>query len=186
MIHRAARFVGFPSVELERVRELAAVRDAEDAHRPSDQFLGLHDVHGPKLTPSRSHVCARQLDRTYFRVHSWRPMALTFSPQRLRKARLRKSWSQADLAYALKTSEKNVGRWERGENVPRMEAVAAIAVATGHALEFFLVDGDAEDDDQEAALRKQASDVLAPFSDRMVDVLLAECRAHVASRGATA
>lgn len=109
-------------------------------------------------------------------------MSPAFSPQRLRKARLRKDWSQADLAYALKVSERNIGRWERGENEPRGEAVVAIATATGHDVEFFYTEANSEDDDLEAALRKQARDLLAPFSDDMVSVLLAECSARVVAR----
>jgi transcriptional regulator with XRE-family HTH domain len=109
-------------------------------------------------------------------------MAITFSPQRLRKARLRKDWSQADLAYQVRTSEKNIGRWERGENEPRGEAVVSIANATGHDVEFFYTEANCDEDDLEAAMRKQARDLLAPLNENMVSVLLAECSALVVAQ----
>jgi transcriptional regulator with XRE-family HTH domain len=111
---------------------------------------------------------------------------LRFSPGRMRKARLRRGWSQSEFARQLNTAEQNVGRWERGANKPGADAVAAMARATGHDIEFFYVDGDAEDDEEEAALRRRADEILAPLNDEMVDALLSACRARVAIRNGNA
>lgn len=62
--------------------------------------------------------------------------------------------TQAALARAIGTSERNIIRWENDQHAPRAEAVMAIASATGHPVEFFY-QGTPEDDaasDLEAAL----------------------------------
>lgn len=62
----------------------------------------------------------------------------TFSPTRIRQARLAANLSRNDLAMRARTSEKNIARWERGEHTPRLEHIAAIAEATGRDIAFFL------------------------------------------------
>jgi transcriptional regulator with XRE-family HTH domain len=94
----------------------------------------------------------------------------------MRKARLRKDWSQADLSRATGIAEGSLGRWERGEHEPSGSAVVLIARATGRDIEFFYVEASAEDDEEEAALRRQARDILAPLNDDMVEALLVECQ----------
>jgi transcriptional regulator with XRE-family HTH domain len=74
-----------------------------------------------------------------------------FSGRRMRKARLRKDWSQADLARATGLPEGSLGRWERGEHDPQGAAVVLIARATGRDIEFFYVEGAADDDEEAAA-----------------------------------
>lgn len=69
----------------------------------------------------------------------------------MRKARLRRDWSQEDLARETGHSLGNVGRWERGDHKPPGDAVVTIARATGHEIEFFYVEGGTEDDEEEAA-----------------------------------
>jgi transcriptional regulator with XRE-family HTH domain len=45
--------------------------------------------------------------------------ATKFPPnERLKAYRIRRTWSQEDLAEKVGTSSKNVGRWERGETFP--------------------------------------------------------------------
>ena len=73
---------------------------------------------------------------------------------RIRQARLRAGLTQAELARATKTSERNIVRWETSANAPRMESVAAIARATGHSLDDFLGD---EDDEEAAPLGRSLS-----------------------------
>jgi transcriptional regulator with XRE-family HTH domain len=94
--------------------------------------------------------------------------------------------SQFDLARAINRSEKNVGNWERGAHEPRGESVVAIAHATGHEIEFFYVEADAEDEEDEAALRREARELIAPFNDSMVEALLAVCRERVQARNGAA
>lgn len=86
------------------------------------------------------------------------------------------------MARATGLPEGSLGRWERDSHEPQGAAVVLIARATGRDVEFFYVEGEAEEDDEEAALRAQARDLLAPLSEDLVDALLAECRAHVAER----
>ncbi len=49
---------------------------------------------------------------------------------RIRRARERLRWSQADLARAVGAGTRSVGRWERGEAVPR-NAIGAIEAVLG-------------------------------------------------------
>jgi transcriptional regulator with XRE-family HTH domain len=111
---------------------------------------------------------------------------LRFSGSRVRRAREQRKWSQGDLARAIGTSEMNIGRWERGDNKPSADHLAAIAQATGHAIEFFYVNGDAEEDEEDAALRRQALDLLAPLNDAMVNALLVAIKDRAAARDGAA
>ena len=70
---------------------------------------------------------------------------------RIRDARLSAGMTQSDLANEIRTSDRNIARWEAGQNQPRISSVAAIAKATGHDIDFFLT-ASADDDDEEAAL----------------------------------
>lgn len=72
----------------------------------------------------------------------------TFSPTRIRQARLAANLSRNDLAMRARTSEKNIARWERGEHTPRFEHIAAIAEATGKEISYFLSSN--EEDELEA------------------------------------
>lgn len=69
----------------------------------------------------------------------------------IREARLAAEMSQAQLARAIQSTEKNIQRWETGQNQPRVSSVALIAKATGHDIDFFLTASDEADDDEEAA-----------------------------------
>lgn len=84
---------------------------------------------------------------------------------KIRRARLGAGLSQAELARAISTDQGNIGRWENDRNAPRADALAAIAEATGQAMEFFY-SGDAE---KEAALPGdpfRGSNSSAPSSGR--------------------
>src|SRR5262249_27062052 len=50
---------------------------------------------------------------------------------RIRRARERKRWSQEELAAALDVGARSVGRWERGEAVPRSSIGALEQVLGG-------------------------------------------------------
>lgn len=110
---------------------------------------------------------------------------LVFSPKRMKKARLRMEWSQSQLARAMDTREQNVNRWEQGLNVPGANVVARLAQATRRDIEFFYVEVGAEDDEEEAALRRRARAFLEAMDDDMVAALHAEASAKVVGRVAS-
>lgn len=63
----------------------------------------------------------------------------------MRQARHASGMSQAALARAAGTRERNIIRWENEQHAPRIEHVAAIAEATGKPLDYFFTDDDEED-----------------------------------------
>lgn len=70
---------------------------------------------------------------------------------RIRDARLAAGMTQAQLARAIESTERNIIRWENSQNQPRIESVAAIAKATGREIDFFLTGSTEGDDEEEAA-----------------------------------
>ena len=54
-----------------------------------------------------------------------------WNPNRLRDTRVRRGYTQAALARALDTHERQIVRWERGESRPRPRAVVALAKCLG-------------------------------------------------------
>ncbi len=64
-------------------------------------------------------------------------MAETDLGTRIRRARERKRWSQEQLAAALGVGTRSVGRWERGEAVPR-SSLGALEAALAP---YFTVNG---------------------------------------------
>jgi transcriptional regulator with XRE-family HTH domain len=61
---------------------------------------------------------------------------------RIRAARHSAGMTQAALAHAAGTRERNIIRWENDQNQPRFEHVAAIARVTGKDVSFFTVEDD--------------------------------------------
>lgn len=57
---------------------------------------------------------------------------------RIRAAREAKGLSQERLATLVKTSRRNVLRWEGGYNTPRVEHIEAIARETDQTVDFFM------------------------------------------------
>lgn len=70
--------------------------------------------------------------------------------RRIRDARLAANMSRTDLAISIRSSERNIARWESGQNQPRISSVAAIADATGHDIDFFLSGSEEAEDDEES------------------------------------
>lgn len=95
--------------------------------------------------------------------------SMRFRPDRVTQARLAADMSRADLAFAVraltggdvKASERSVRGWEKGEYQASGTAVAAIAKATGHDIEFFYESGGEDDEEEEAALPANLIDALA-------------------------
>ena len=46
---------------------------------------------------------------------------------RIRELRLEKNLTQSELAKAINTSQRNIGRWENGENEPTASFLIALA-----------------------------------------------------------
>lgn len=46
---------------------------------------------------------------------------------RIKELRLEKELTQSDLAKAISTSQRNIGRWENGENEPTASFLIALA-----------------------------------------------------------
>lgn len=93
---------------------------------------------------------------------------------RIRDARLSAGMTQAELARAIRTSERNIVRWEAGQNQPRIASINAIAKATGHEIDFFLTGSSEADEDEEAAsltldeyLRARIRQILAEELERI-------------------
>lgn len=78
-------------------------------------------------------------------------LGVTVNGHKIRDARLGAGLTQSELARAIKTSERNIQRWENTQSQPRVSSVALIAKATGHDLDFFLTGSSEADEDEEAA-----------------------------------
>lgn len=81
---------------------------------------------------------------------------------RIRRARQQAGLSQEALARNIKTSRRNVLRWEGGHNMPRAEHIRSIAEATGKSTDYFL----GEDEEEEAALHRVVNDLTRILLER--------------------
>jgi transcriptional regulator with XRE-family HTH domain len=70
------------------------------------------------------------------------------SGNRIRQARLSVGLTQAALARAVNTGERNIVRWENDQNAPRLKHLAAIAQATGKDIAFFIEAAEGDDDEE--------------------------------------
>ena len=60
-----------------------------------------------------------------------------FDGAKLKEARLAAGFTQDQLAWESKSSQRNIVRWERGHNQPRPSSVQRLADSTGRPVEFF-------------------------------------------------
>jgi transcriptional regulator with XRE-family HTH domain len=97
----------------------------------------------------------------------------SFSGSNLRQARLRRGWTQAELARRASVRERQIIRWENHQNEPRFEAMVALAQALGCSVRDLCGD---TDEDEEAA--PMATDMLRALRDQLT---LAIDRERVAS-----
>src|SRR5947207_1447376 len=56
-------------------------------------------------------------------------------PERLRYERERRGWSLADLAAKIGVNTNTIGRWERGESLPRSYPLSRLATLFGMSTE---------------------------------------------------
>lgn len=89
------------------------------------------------------------------------------SGQCIRAARLRAGLTQAQLARAANTSERNIVRWENNQHAPRLEHIAAIASATGKELEFFLTGTPADDEEESRGVASFNRDLIRQLHDAL-------------------
>jgi transcriptional regulator with XRE-family HTH domain len=102
------------------------------------------------------------------------------NPNRIRQARLAANMSRADLAFRIRevsggkirTAERSVAGWERGEYKPSDGVIPAIAAATDHEISFFY-EQDESDDDEEADLLRDLEQLPADLRLRIVRALRA-------------
>ena len=59
--------------------------------------------------------------------------------------RKQQGWTQADLAEKLHYSDKSISKWERGEALPDLKVMVAIADLYGVSVDFLLTEGAAEE-----------------------------------------
>lgn len=77
------------------------------------------------------------------------PQLRRVSGDKIRQARLRRGWTQNDLARAVGTRERQIVRWENDQHAPRLETALTIAHELGVTLAE-LCSGDADDDEEDA------------------------------------
>ena len=69
----------------------------------------------------------------------------------IRKARTASKLSQVDLAKRLGYAERSIQAWERGERLPRLPNLVALADALGQDVAFFYGSDDLPDSGDEVA-----------------------------------
>lgn len=117
------------------------------------------------------------------------PIAQTISGSRIREARHAAGLTQAALAHAINTRERNIIRWENDQNVPRVKYLAAIATATGKDIAFFVEAEEAEDDeeaDPAMRIRRIRAELVLHGRDDLADDLFRLTRSlhpHPVSKG---
>jgi transcriptional regulator with XRE-family HTH domain len=99
----------------------------------------------------------------------------SFSGSNLRQARLRKGWTQAELARRASVRERQIIRWENDQHSPRFDAIRALAATLGCDVRELCVPAD---EDEEAAPMPVATDMLRALRDQLT---LAIERQQVAS-----
>lgn len=50
----------------------------------------------------------------------------------IREARVRRGWSQEELAFQMGTDQSVVGKWERGTRVPDLSTLQRLAAVLGY------------------------------------------------------
>lgn len=73
----------------------------------------------------------------------------SFSGERLRQARHRKGWTQAQLAHNANVRERQVVRWENDQHSPRFDSIVALANALGCDVDTLCAET-GDNDDEEA------------------------------------
>lgn len=81
-------------------------------------------------------------------------------PERIRRARAEKGWTQREVARRIASTVQTVSGWERGKTIPRLHRLEALAAALGKSPGWFL-DSARDQISRRRALR------LAPIAERI-------------------
>ena len=81
----------------------------------------------------------------------------SFSGDRLRQARHRNGWTQAQLAHRANVRERQIIRWENNQHEPRFDAITALAAALGVDVSVLC---DPSDDEDESVPMTHGRDML--------------------------
>jgi transcriptional regulator with XRE-family HTH domain len=96
--------------------------------------------------------------------------AVKFSGEKLRQERLRRGWTQSDLARRATVREQQIFRWERAENTPSADAVAALAGALEVDLGELYERPDPDDDEESETDRVAAELERLGYADMAKDL----------------
>lgn len=100
-----------------------------------------------------------------------------FNPERLNKLRLRNGYTQEDLAHELrrrgmKTSAKQIRRWEMGAHAPRADVIPLLADALGVPMDELFGDADSDDEEDDAVLLRDIQNLPLDLRRRLEKVIL--------------
>lgn len=110
-------------------------------------------------------------------------------PERIKQARNDVGLTQADVAFrlraaGLKTTERNVRRWETGETTPHSSVVLPLADALNVSVDDLYESSSGEQDEDEAAVMFAAVAELNRLGHyKMADDLLGVARSTAARQG---
>ncbi len=88
--------------------------------------------------------------------------------ENLKKYREEHHYSQADIAKALKISDRTVGLWERGETMPRLDLALKLSAFLGISLNELVNDDE--------IFMMQAKAAYGPRGAKQAEEMLVQCR----------
>jgi transcriptional regulator with XRE-family HTH domain len=94
-----------------------------------------------------------------------------------------KGWSQTDLADNSNVSRVMIGKYERGEAIPSIEAAKKIADAFGVSLDYLVGEGINAHFDKKTVQRLQDIENLTPNKDKLfflIDTVIRDYKAKQA------
>ena len=99
----------------------------------------------------------------------------------------KKGWSQADLAQASQVSRVMIGKYERGETVPSIDAAKKIADAFQVSLDYLVGEGQNASFDKKTVQRLQEIENLVPSVKEklffLIDTVIRDNKAQQAYLG---
>ena len=87
---------------------------------------------------------------------------------RIKKARLEKGWSQAELARRMFITQSSVAEWESGRKAPHTKNLARLAMLLGISVEW-LATGRGEKHPSSSGTQETSTDWMLPDERRLLD-----------------